>query len=56
MKAVSSSIIVLSAAILIAGGSYIQHSDTRLFVLVVGCVTGLIGLGGWFVSLGDKQT
>ena len=56
MKAISASIVVLAAAILIVGGSHIQHSDTKLFVQIVGCVVGLIGLGVWFFSLRDKQT
>ena len=54
MKPISASIIVLAAAILLVGGSHIQHSDTKLFVQVVGCAVGLIGLGGWFVSLREK--
>ncbi len=55
MKAISSSIVILSAAILMVGGAHIQHSDTNLFIQVVGCLVGLAGLGGWFVSLRDKQ-
>ena len=47
MKAISASIIVLASAILIAGGSSIQHGDTRLFVQIVGFVFAVIGLGGW---------
>jgi hypothetical protein len=54
MKLLSASIIVLAAAILITGGSHIQHSDTRLFVQIVGCVVGLMGLGGWCVSFKEK--
>ena len=54
MKAISASIIVLAAAILLVGGSHIQHSDTKLFVQVVGCGVGLIGLWGWFTSMKDK--
>ena len=53
-KAISASIIVLASAILILGGSFIQHSDTKLFVQAVGCIFGVIGLGGWFVSLQEK--
>ena len=53
-KALSASIIVLAAAILITGGSYIQHADTKLFVKVAGCIVGLIGLGGWLVSYREK--
>lgn len=55
MKAISASIIVLAAAILIVGGSHIQHSDTKAFVQVVGCIVGVIGLGGWLITVRDKQ-
>jgi len=55
MKAISASIVVLAAAILLATGSYIQHSDTKLFVQAVGCVVGLIGLGVWVVSFRENQ-
>ena len=54
MKSISASSIVLAAAVLIVGGSYIQHSDTKLFVQVVGCVVGAVGLGGWFVSIRER--
>lgn len=52
MKSISASIIVLTAGILILGGSHIQHSDTKLFVQIVGCIVGVIGLGGWLVQPG----
>ena len=54
MKAISASIIVLAAAILITGGSRLQHSDTKLFVQIVGCIVGLIGLSGWLLSYKEK--
>jgi hypothetical protein len=54
MKAISSSIVVLAAAILLVGGSHIQHGDIRLFVQIVGCGVGLIGLWGWLVSFKEK--
>ena len=54
MKAISASIVVVAAAILIASGSHIQHSDTKLFVQITGCIVGLIGLGGWLVSFKEK--
>lgn len=54
MKVISSSIVILSAAILLVGGSHVQHGDTRLFVQVVGCAVGLIGLNGWFISFREK--
>lgn len=53
-KHISASIIVLAAAVLLVGGSSIQHSDTKLFIQIVGCVVGVIGLGGWFFSVADK--
>jgi hypothetical protein len=54
MKSISASIIVLAGAILIVGGSYIQHGDTKGFVQIVGCAVGAIGLWGWFTSLKEK--
>ena len=54
MKSISASIIVLAAAGLILGGSQIQHSDTKLFVQLVGCALGAVGLWGWFVSIREK--
>jgi hypothetical protein len=53
-KHVSASIIVVAAAILIVGGSFIRHDDTKLFVQVVGCIVGAIGLGGWFISVRER--
>ncbi len=56
MKTISASIIVLAAAVLITGGSFIQHDHTQSFVQVVGCLVGLIGLGGWFLAFkGDNE-
>ena len=55
MKAISASIIVLAAVILILGGAHI-NTDTGLFVEVLGCGVGLCGLIGWFLILKDKQT
>ena len=49
-KHMSAAIIVLAGAILLLGGSFIVHSDTRLFVQVVGTVLVAVGLGGWFLS------
>ena len=50
MKTISASIIVLAAAVLITGGSFIQHHDTKLFVQAVGCLLGVIGLGAWLLA------
>jgi len=54
MKAISASIVILAAAVLLAGGSHISHNDTKLFVQVVGCGLGLAGLTVWFSSLKEK--
>jgi len=50
MKYIGSSIMTLAAAILIAAGAYVPHNDTRMFVMAVGCIVGLTGLGGWFAG------
>ncbi len=55
MKTLSASIIVLSAAVLITGGSFVPHDDTQLFVQVVGCLVGLIGLVGWYHAFKDPN-
>jgi len=49
-KHVSAAIIVLAGAILLLGGSFIRHADTQLFVQVVGCLVGTVGLVGWIFS------
>ena len=54
MKAISASIVILAAAMLILGGGFIQHGDTKLFVQAVGCILGLFGLNGWLTSLKEK--
>lgn len=54
MKVISASIVILAASILLTGGSHIRHSDTALFVQVVGCGVGIVGLWGWFVSFREK--
>ena len=53
-KHMSAAIIVVAGAMLLLGGSYIAHGDTKLFVQVVGCIVGAIGLGGWVISVIDK--
>lgn len=49
-KHISAAIIVLAGAVLLLGGSFIQHGDTKLFVQLVGCVAGAFGLAGWMFS------
>lgn len=53
-KHISAAIIVLAGAVLILGGSFIRHSDTKLFVQVVGCIVGAVGLVGWLFSSSKK--
>ncbi len=54
MKAISASIVILSAAILITGGSLVPHADTKLFVQTVGSLVGLLGVGGWVACMRDR--
>jgi hypothetical protein len=54
MKPLSASIIVLSAAILIASGGHIRHHDTSVAVMALGCLIGLGGLISWLVSFQEK--
>ena len=56
MKLATASIIVIAAAVLITGGSFIPHGDTKLIAQAVGFLVGVIGLGGWFASfIGDEE-
>jgi hypothetical protein len=54
VKSISASIVILAAAVLLAGGSHVAHGQTRVFVQLVGCAAGLLGFGVWFVALQDK--
>jgi hypothetical protein len=54
MKAISSSIIVLAAAMLIIAGLFSRDGNAQAFSVVVGCILGVIGLAGWILSMGDK--
>jgi hypothetical protein len=54
MKFIGASIMTLAAAILLVGGAYIPHQDTQIFVMGVGCIVGLTGLGGWFAAIREK--
>jgi hypothetical protein len=50
-KHLSAAIIVLAGAVLLLGGSWlIRHADTKLFIQVVGCIVGVVGLVGWVFS------
>jgi|GEM_PF-1400620 len=51
MKFISAAIIVLAGTVLLLGGSFIGHSDTKLFVQTAGCGVGIIGIIGWFTML-----
>lgn len=50
MKSISAAIVVLAAAVLLVGGAYVQHNDSRLFLQIVGCGVGLMGMRGWLVA------
>jgi hypothetical protein len=47
MQALSSSIVALAGAVLIAGGAMVQHTDTQMFVMILGLLVGSAGLGTW---------
>ena len=47
MKAISASIVVLAASIFVTGGGIIEHQDTRVNVIVVGLLIGIIGMITW---------
>lgn len=53
-KHISAAIIVLAGALLLLGGSYLRHADTKLFIQFVGCILTAIGLAGWFLSSAEK--
>lgn len=55
MKSISAAIIVLAAALLLAGGGLIAHDDTALFVQAVGCLVGIVGLGGWLMTMRSES-
>jgi hypothetical protein len=51
MKSLSASIIVLSGALVLVGGSYVNHDQTQGFLQFVGGAVGLIGLVVWFQTI-----
>jgi hypothetical protein len=55
MKAISSSIIVFAAAMLIIAGSFNRDGNAQSFLVIAGCILGVIALAGWILSMGDKQ-
>lgn len=55
MKAISASIVVLAAAVMISGGASIEHDDTQMFVMGVGCVVGFLGVLSWIGAFLDKE-
>lgn len=56
MKSLSASVIVVAGALLVLGGStsYVPHSDTGMFVRIVGCAVCVTGLWGWFKAINEK--
>ncbi len=55
MKSLSSAIVVLSGAIILAGGAQVQHGDTQFVVSAIGCLVVLVGLIGWGKFLGKSE-
>jgi hypothetical protein len=54
MRNVGSSIIVLAGAICFSAGAYIAHDDSQVFVMFVGGIVIVLGLGGWIRSFRDS--
>ena len=54
MKSLSAAIVILASVLLLLGGSYHHHDDSGLFLQFVACIVGLVGLGGWLVSLREN--
>lgn len=56
MKAISASIIVLSAAILIAVGGNIEKSDMRQTAMALGLLSGATGFIIWLKCMMDQDS
>jgi hypothetical protein len=48
MKSVSASLVLLSGALILTGGSFVAHDQTQGFLQFVGVAIGLVGLAAWF--------
>lgn len=55
MKSISASIITLSGAVVLVGGSFVSHNQTQGFLQIVGSVVGLIGLVVWFRAIQQSE-
>lgn len=55
MKSLSASIVLLSGAVILTGGSFVAHDQTQGFLQLVGAAVGVVGLGGWFVSFKQSE-
>lgn len=55
MKAVSSSIIVLTGGIIYAAGTLNGHGDTQVATCAIGAFLGLFGLFGWIISMKHNE-
>jgi len=51
MKAISSSIVIFTGAVMFVAGTFQQHNQTELVICGAGIVVGLIGLVGWINAL-----
>ena len=55
MRSISASIVVLSGAVMLVGGAFIQHDQTQGFTQFVGGAVGIIGLVVWFLTLRQSK-
>lgn len=56
MRSLSAAIVVAVAAALLVVGAFVTHDDTALFIQIVGCIVGVVGLGGWLVTLRSTKS
>ena len=54
MKAISSSIIVLSGSLMVSVGSMSSWPDTQMMMSLFGGLVVVIGLVGWFSAPNEK--
>ena len=55
MKSISASIVLLSGAIILVGGSFVTQNQTQGFLQFVGGAIGLVGLGAWFMTFKQSK-
>jgi hypothetical protein len=55
MKSISASIVLLSGAIILVGGSFVSHDQTQSFLQFIGAAIGLGGLYAWYTTFKQSK-